>query len=121
MLPADYAIDFVEVRDCRPSADHDLRNIRVVADPVAAVRYQARQGEFTPGELIVKEEYDFADVACAGPILEWTVMRRTGDTERLGWDWQRIDADRAVVSENEGRCIGCHTDCDAFRGTCADP
>jgi hypothetical protein len=126
LLPADYATTFVEVRDCRRSSDHDLRQIRIVADPAAAAVYGARTGDFAPGALLVKEEYDFADGDCAGPILQWTVMQRdAAATAALGWQWQRIDPDRTVVTENDSRCINCHTSCgvppDGFLGTCAVP
>lgn len=130
LLPADYAATFVEVRDCRPSGDHDLRNIRVVADPAAAQRYLARDtDDVAAGALIVKEELDFGDTACAGPVLQWTVMQRSADADAdprlLGWTWQRIDPDRTVVSQDEPRCFGCHAECgvapDGYLGTCAVP
>ncbi len=126
LFPADYAASFVEVRDCRPSSDHDLRMIRVVADPEAARRYRLRDADFAAGALVVKEEFDFGE-DCSGPPLQWTVMERAPDAEaiRLGWRWQRVDGDRTVVSEDEPRCFGCHADCgvapDGYRGTCAVP
>lgn len=126
LLPADYAATFVEVRDCRPSGDHDLRNIRVVADPAAAPRYLARDADFPLGALVVKEEFDFGDPTCAGDPVQWTVMQRAAtDAVHLGWVWQRIDADRTVVTHDEPRCFGCHAECgDAptgYLGTCAVP
>ena len=126
LFPADYAATFVEVRDCRPSGDHDLRMIRIVADPEAAMRYRLRDADFAPGALIVKEEFDFGE-DCTGAPLQWTVMARAPDAEapRLGWRWQRVDGDRSVVSEDEPRCFGCHADCgvapDGYLGTCAVP
>jgi hypothetical protein len=127
LFPSDYAATFIEVRDCRPSSDHDLRLIRVVADPAAAARYTARDADFAPGALIVKEEYDFGDTTCAGAPVQWTVMQRAAgvDALQLGWRWQRIDGDRSVVTEDEPRCFGCHADCgvapDGYFGTCAVP
>ena len=124
LLPADYGATFPEVRDCRTSGDHDLRRIRVRADPAAAAVYTARSGDFAAGALVVKEEFDFADTDCAGPIVQWTVMQRDA-AGPLGWRWQRIDPDRTVVTEDDSRCVGCHTDCgvapDGYLGTCAVP
>jgi hypothetical protein len=125
LLPEDYAATFTEVRDCRRSADHDLRHIRILADDDALGPYTERLTPFPPGAFIVKEEFDFADDACAGPLLEWTVMQRRTDATNLGWIWQRLAADRTVVTEDEDRCIGCHSDCgkppDGYDSTCAVP
>lgn len=128
LFPADYAATYVEVRDCRPSSDHDLHLIRVVAEPAAAARYTARDADFAVGALIVKEEFDFGDTDCAGPVVQWTVMQRVadgGDPLHLGWAWQKVDPARTVVTADEPRCFGCHADCgvspDGYRGTCAVP
>ncbi len=122
-FPADYATSYVEVRDCRRSGDHDLHWIRVLAEPEAAAIYASRAGRFPEGALVLKEEYDFADDTCAGPIVEWTSMRRLAGGERGGWAWQRVSAEREVTSEDEPRCIGCHQQCgqgpDGHDGTCA--
>jgi hypothetical protein len=74
----------------------------------------------------VKEEHEFGDIDCSGPVVNWTVMVKDStaiDTE--GWRWQKVDANRSVVSENESRCWGCHHDCgvppDGYLGTCAMP
>lgn len=119
-FPADYAASYTEVRNCRTSSDHDLHHIRILADPVSLATYRDRAAPFPEDSIIVKEEYDFAD-ACAGPILQWTVMRKVGDD----WRWQRVDADRSVATEDEPRCINCHAVCghppDGFDGTCAMP
>lgn len=125
-FPADTSA-FVEVRGCRRSADHDLGYIRVLADPAALVPYRDRAAPFPAGAVVLKVEYDFADGTCAGPIRNFTAMRRDAvdDPQRLGWSWQRVDADRAVESEDDGRCIGCHAQCgvapDGYLGTCAVP
>jgi hypothetical protein len=124
-FPADYAASFVEVRDCRSSGDHELHRIRVLADPAALAIYTSRAARFPEGALVLKEEYDFADRDCSGPIVEWTVMRRRAGGERGGWAWQRVSAGRQVESEDDPRCIGCHAQCgvapDGHDGTCAVP
>jgi len=124
-LPADYAATYTEVRDCRSSADHDLRKIRILADAAALEPYMTRAMPFSTDAIVVKEEYDFADTACTGALLEWTVMKRTADVEFLGWKWQRLSAEREVATQNEDRCINCHDFCgkppDGHDGTCALP
>jgi hypothetical protein len=53
------------------------------------------------------------------------MSKNAAATERFGWDWQRVDADRNVVEANGGLCYGCHSDCDGkvvgYDFTCADP
>lgn len=127
-FPADYAQSYTEVRNCRPSGDHDLNNIRILADPAALAPYQARAEPFPVGAVVLKEEYDFGDLACAGPIKQWTVMRRLeggAAPQNLDWAWQRVDVDRKVESADEPRCIGCHKGCgvppDGYEWTCAVP
>jgi hypothetical protein len=124
VFPADYAASYVEVRGCRGSSDHELNNIRVLADPAAMGPYLARDADFPAGAVVLKEEYDFADDACAGPIVQWTVMRRDAAGPQ-GWRWQEVDADRDVVSEDDGRCTSCHATCgvppDGYLGTCTVP
>ncbi len=128
LFPADYDADYAEVRNCRPSGDHDLNNIRILADPDAAALYQSRGAPFPAGAVVLKEEYEFDDLDCAGPIKQWTVMvrRATGSApDLLDWSWQRVDAARRVVGEDEPRCVQCHKGCggppDGFDGTCAMP
>jgi hypothetical protein len=128
VFPADWAATYVEVRGCRASSDHDLNKIRVVADPAASAPYLARDQPFPVGAIVLKPEYDFADGACAGPITQWTVMRREapgGAPELMDWTWQRVDLDRNVVSENDERCTACHASCgsppDGYLGTCTVP
>lgn len=126
-FPADYATSYTEVRACRASSDHDLHHIRVLADPAALGPYQSRAQAFPPGAVVLKEEFDFSDLACSGPIVEWTVMMKlaTPMPDTLGWRWQHVDPDRHVVTQDEERCIGCHTACgvppDGYDGTCAMP
>lgn len=127
-FPEDYASSYVEVRDCRGSGDHDLNNIRILASPSALVPYQDRAEPFPVDAVVLKEEYDFGDLTCSGPIKQWTVMRRlpTGSsTETLDWAWQQVDLERRVVEEDAQRCIGCHQACgvgpDGYDWTCALP
>ena len=128
LFPDDYEASYTEVRDCRGSGDHDLHNIRILADPAALVPYDGRVEPFPEGAIVLKEEYDFGDIACAGEIIEWTVMQRlpTGSSaSTLDWAWQELDADRRVLTEDEPRCISCHQGCgvppDGYDGTCASP
>ncbi len=124
-FPASYASSYVEVRDCRASADHDLHKLRIVASPDAVGPYMSRTAPFPVGAIVLKEEYDFADGDCTGPIVEWTVMEKTDLAADLGWHWERVSADRSITSTNDTRCIGCHTACgvgpDGYDGTCAVP
>ncbi|MDP1825978.1 MAG: cytochrome P460 family protein [Archangium sp.] len=121
-FPADYAKTFTEVRDCRPSAEHDSHNIRILASPAALGPYTTRDAGFPPGAIVLKEERDFGDVTCTGPVLQWTVMTRQADA---GWQWQSVTAARHVQGTNESRCIGCHATCgsppEGYEGTCAVP
>jgi hypothetical protein len=112
----------VEVRNCRLSAEHDSHTIRILASPTAVEPYNTRDGGFPPGATVLKEEHDFGDVTCTGPVLQWTVMTRQPDG---GWQWQSVTAGRHVQSTNEPRCLGCHATCgqppDGYEGTCAVP
>jgi hypothetical protein len=127
-FPDDYASSYTQVRDCRGSGDHDLHNIRILADAAARVAYDGRTESFPEGAVVLKEEYDFADVACEGEILQWTVMQRLAagsSSETIDWAWQQVDADRRVADEDPPRCISCHQGCgvppDGYEGTCAIP
>lgn len=127
-FPADYEDSYVEVRNCRPSGDHDLNNIRILAGPLAAAAYEDRMEPFPVDAVVIKEEFDFGDLECAGPIKQWTVMQRLpagSSDETLGWAWQRVDADRRVLEEDAPRCVACHQGCgvapDGYEGTCAVP
>mgnify|MGYP002624814066 CR=1 FL=1 len=128
LFPADYAASYTEVRDCRQSGDHELNVIRILAAPEALSPYQNRDAPFPTGAVILKEEYDFGDLTCEGPIKQWTVMARLADgsaPDALDWHWQRVDANRVVAAENESRCYGCHSGCtpanDGYDHTCAVP
>src|SRR5690348_5143363 len=69
LFPADYSASYVEVRDCRKSGDHDLDFVRVLADPTALGPYEDRASPFEDGAVVLKEQYDFGDDLCTGPIL----------------------------------------------------
>lgn len=127
-FPEDYLATYTEVRNCRQSGDHDLNNIRILADPIGLSSYQNRDQNFPEGSVILKEEFDFEDRDCTGPIKQWTVMRRLADGTNpttLDWDWQRLDPERQITGDNVPACYGCHTGCgvppDGFDGTCAVP
>jgi hypothetical protein len=124
-FPADYAATFTEVRDCRNSGDHDLSRVRVLADPAALGPYQRRDADFPVGSVVLKEEHEFSDTDCSAEPVRWTVMKRlaTGSSpETLDWYWQDLDEMRRVQTENDSRCVGCHTTCgvppEGYLGTC---
>lgn len=126
LFPADFASRYTEVRPCMPSGDHDLHNVRILVDDVAHDPYVDRTAPFPEGAIVLKQEYDFGDTTCSGDTLSWTVMRRLAEgssPDTLDWHWQQVDPDRTVVSEDEPRCIACHTGCgvppDGYEGTCA--
>ncbi len=125
LFPTEYAASYTEVRGCRASTEHDFARVRVLADPDAVGPYLARDRDFPVGAVVLKAEYDFADPTCQGPIARWTVMVREAagsSPEALDWHWQDVSANRQVKTENEARCIGCHTGCgvppEGYLGTC---
>lgn len=127
-FPEDYAEGYTEVRGCRGSGDHDLHNIRILVDPSGREAYEGRTVPFPEGAVVLKEEYDFGDLACEGEILQWTTMRKLAEgssPDTLGWAWQTVDAERRVVDEDLPRCIGCHQGCgvapDGYDWTCSIP
>lgn len=127
-FPEDYEGTYVEVRNCRGSGDHDLNNIRILADPAALPAYQGRDVPFPEGAVVLKEEFGFGDTTCSGELVQWTVMQKLAEgsaPDMLGWKWQEVDAARRVVSEDDSRCIGCHQGCgvepEGYDWTCAVP
>lgn len=127
-FPANYAATYKEVRNCRPSGDHDLNRVRVVADPAAFGPYSKRDAPFPVGAVVLKEEYDIADTNCSGPITQWTVMKRLtkgSAPKTLDWLWEKVNNKRAVVETDTPRCYGCHTACTpaagGFENTCELP
>ena len=126
MFPENYAATYQEVRNCRRSLDHDLMTIRVLASPDAIAPYTGRTLPFGVGAIIVKEQYSDIDTSCAGPVLEYTVMRKTESApDALDWEWQRVDNERHVLEVDLDRCISCHTSCgkapEGYDGTCTVP
>jgi hypothetical protein len=116
------------VRDCRLSIEHDISMIRVLASPSALTTYQSRTGEFAEGALLLKEEYGSATPDCSGPILGWTVMQKLAagsSPATLDFHWQEVNAQREIVSDDQARCISCHTGCgsskEGYLNTCATP
>jgi hypothetical protein len=128
LFPADYASSYVTVRPCRSSPDHDLNHVLVLVDPAAMEPYQVRDHPFPTGAVVLKEEHDLSDDTCSGPIKSWTVMVKLAagsSAATLDWHWQKVDAGRAVVTDNEPRCYACHTSCgvppDGYLATCSAP
>lgn len=125
LFPADAEARYTEVRPCMPSGDHNLNNVRILADDVAVDPYLERTAPFPEGAVVVKPEYDFGDDTCEGEIVRWTVMRKlaTGAApDSLDWAWQTVE-DRTVVDEDLPQCISCHRGCgvapDGHDGVCA--
>ena len=125
LFPADYASTYSEVRNCRSSTEHDFSRVRVLADPDALGPYQGRDADFPVGSIVLKEEFDFGDTDCAGDIIRWTVMQRLeagSSPDTLDWRWQDVEPSRRVKTQDEPRCIGCHTTCgvppEGYQGTC---
>jgi hypothetical protein len=130
LFPADYAASWTLVRDCRASTSHDFHSIKVWADPHAATPYLERDAPFPVDSVVLKEEFDIGDTECTGDIVQWTVMQRLEEGSapplQLDWFWQEVDENRQVISQNQGRCYGCHDDCDgnpadSYQNTCAVP
>jgi hypothetical protein len=128
LFPANYAASYTEVRDCRNSGDHDLNVIRVLADPAALDAYQNRDAPLPVGAILLKEEYEFGDESCSGPLVQWTVMQRLeagSSPDALDWHWQRVDAERNVVGVDTPKCYGCHSGCTpeagGYENTCTVP
>lgn len=127
-FPADYRSTYTQMRPCRSSTEHDLNNVIVYANPSAANAYMMRDQPFPTGSVVLKEEYEIGDTSCAGPILQWTVMVKLPDgssAATLDWHWQKVDANRHVLTDNEQRCYSCHMGCgvppEGYAGTCSPP
>jgi len=128
VFPADYASTYTEVRNCRPSVEHGPVNVHVLASPLALDTYMSRTGEFPTGSVLLKEEYAEADLSCAGPIRQWTVMEKLADgssPSTLDWHWQKVDSTRHTILSDDVSCFGCHMNCDVSTGgylyTCTMP
>jgi hypothetical protein len=125
-FPESYAASYSEVRGCRSSTEHELHNIRVLADSNALGPYRDRDADFPVGSVVLKEEYAFDDTSCSGEIIRWTVMTRLArgsSAPTLDWYWQDVTPARRVLSEDDSRCTGCHQGCGAapegYQWTCA--
>lgn len=129
-FPRDVESAWTEMRDCRHSHEHDLRHIRVFADPGAEAPYAALSPDvpYPVGATLVKLEYELP--GCKPEEFRgYTVLRKepagyapdTGD-----WRWQAVDPDFEVVADGViPRCVGCHrVHCKppdyGFDFTCAD-
>ena len=128
IFPSDYQSSYTLVYDCRQSGDHDLMNVRMLADEAALGPYRDREESFPEGAVVLKEQYDFGDPDCQGDIQLWTVMEKLAEgssPETLDWRWQSVDADRKVTNQNDSRCTSCHSVCgvppDGYEGTCVIP
>ncbi|MBA3395918.1 MAG: cytochrome P460 family protein [Deltaproteobacteria bacterium] len=127
LFPADYAATYQEVRGCRFSVEHDSIRVRVLASPDAVTAYNGRTAPFPTGSIILKEEFDESDTACAGPIVEVTVMQKLAvgsSPDTLDWTWQKATVER-VIETDIMRCTRCHTSCgkppEGYDGTCTVP
>ncbi|MDZ4694361.1 MAG: cytochrome P460 family protein [Deltaproteobacteria bacterium] len=109
-FPADFSQTYLEMRSCRHSHEHELRHIRVFANPRAQLPYKnLNQGTPYPeGATLVKLEYELAGCNPAD-LVEYTVMYK-GKGGEGDWLWQRVSVDRVVQEEGNIRgCINCHT------------
>jgi hypothetical protein len=130
-FPKDYLSTYTEVRNCRPSADHLLHNIRVLADPVIHDTYVNRDGEFPTGGILVKEERDEDDPDCTGPIVRYTAAKKLApgsSPDTLDWDWQEVDPETFEdITEDRPGCYHCHMNCTTdnnsiyYKYMCANP
>jgi len=113
-FPEDFLLNWEELRDCRHSHEHELRHIRVFADPLAAPSYRALSPEvpFPVGATLVKLEYDFAGCE-EQDLLEYTVMHKREPgfaPDANDWLWQRVSLDRQVIEHGAPmHCVFCHT------------
>ena len=128
VFPEDYATTYQEVRNCRFSLEHDLTRMRVLASPEALAIYQGRTGPFPAGAIVLKEQFDSADMSCSGPILHYTVMEKLApgsSPATLDWSWQKVSKDHVTMTTEITRCVQCHTGCgdapEGHDGTCAVP
>ncbi len=128
VFPDDYEATYTEVRDCRQSGDHDLNNIRVLADPAALGPYRDRVTPFPEGAVVIKVQYEFGDTDCSGEVQRVTAMEKLAvgsDPANLDWFWQSVDGNGRVLDEQLPRCAGCHQGCgeppDGYDGTCTIP
>jgi cytochrome P460 len=127
IFPADYAASYQEVRDCRRSLEH-AATVRVLASPDAFAAYDGRTEAFPVGAIVLKEQYADDDIACAKPIVRYTVMQKLAAQaapDMLDWAWQQVDADFVEEPSDLAQCVSCHKICGkapmGYDGTCAEP
>lgn len=113
LFPEGFADQYVEMRDCRHSHEHELRFIRVFASPSAQEPYAKLSADvpYPEGALLLKVEYD--DFPCEDDaVLGYTVMQKLApgtSADGRDWRWQKLDADRALLEDGAPfRCINCH-------------
>jgi hypothetical protein len=128
LFPPDFATSYQQVRSCQSSLEHDLMNVKVFASPEAVTPYTGRAAPYPTGAILVKEEYDRNDTACAGAVVFVTAIERLdsgSSPDTIDWHWQKADATDKVVMDDDPSCIMCHTDCgvppDGYEGTCSKP
>lgn len=102
---------WAEMRDCRHSHEHELRFIRVLANPEAELPY-AELSPATPypvGSRLIKLEYD--DDACSD-LLGYTLLEKLepGALPEAGdWNWVELDTELRVMEQGAlPGCINCH-------------
>jgi hypothetical protein len=125
LLPASYPDGFVEVRACRPSAEH-FPQMRILV-PVG-VRADYEGGVLPPGSTVVKEEFD--DARCAR-LAGFTLMHKQAsgaDPPNGDWRHQRLDAERRILLDGPAStraCTSCHARCRTAQPArdfvCAEP
>lgn len=126
LYPRDYRKTYQEVRTCRFSLEHNSVRMRVLASPDAVVPYDGRTEPFPPGAVVLKEEFDADDTACANTLRRVTVMRKLPvgvAPADLDWEWQEADGNHEATGRPIRGCTSCHTDCSmmGYDGTCTVP
>ena len=123
IFPKEFLNDYVLVRGCRFSTEHDGNFIAVYCNPGDAGAYTDGTYPLPEGTTLVKIEY--ADETCT-QIVRYSVMRRLAGNADPGlgdWEWQRVDANfNVIASPPPAGCFSCHTGCTDGRDfTCTDP
>lgn len=111
IFPASYRNNYVEVRSCRFSVEHGGVSMRVLANPVAVDAYLGEENPLPVGSVIIKEEFNAADCNDDSKLGRWAAMRKQPagfDDEHGNWQWQWVNRNRTVATDNKLACIGCH-------------
>ena len=110
LVPEDFATALTEVRPCQASADHELRFVRILADPATAARFDNGPFPLPIGSLVVKEESD--DATCARRSGFSAVRKEASMAHGMAWRWQKLDAARLVLEDGAlKKCSSCHASC----------